>query len=376
MTTAVVKGDTKIMPPFIILALPRSRTTWLSRFLTYGDWACWHEQARYVRSPSDVATWFAQDHTGTVETAVSRWWKLIRLLRPDVRIVLVRRPVDEVVESLMRLDLGEVGRFDRDRLMLGMTKLDHSLDRITKIISPLSVRYQDLECENSCAAVFEHCLGIPHDPAWWRSLSGVNVQTDMRALMRYARTFDAQMNGAARVCTSYFRNANRLRARNILRQDDDGVVIQEEPLAMFWSDGQELFREHCKIVGEPEDQFLRKNLPLINHLEAMRSWQFVTARQDGKMLGYLASIVVPSIEREGLITATQNLLFVSPSAGKANLSLRLQRASIAALEKRGIGEIHMRAGIRGSGDRLGILYRRLGAKPFGELYKLVLERGN
>ncbi len=30
------------MRPFVVFGLPRSRTAWLSRFLTYGDWVCGH----------------------------------------------------------------------------------------------------------------------------------------------------------------------------------------------------------------------------------------------------------------------------------------------------------------------------------------------
>jgi hypothetical protein len=30
----------------------------------------------------------------------------------------------------------------------------------------------------------------------------------------------------------------------------------------------------------------------------------------------------------------------------------------------------MRAGVVGAGPRMGALYRRLGAEPFGELYKM------
>jgi hypothetical protein len=52
--------------------------------------------------------------------------------------------------------------------------------------------------------------------------------------------------------------------------------------------------------------------------------------------------------------------------------MKLQRASLAALRERGVDEVVMRAGHRGSGPRLGTIYRRLGAEEFGNLYRLEL----
>jgi hypothetical protein len=37
-----------MMAPYLIFALPRSRTAWLAHFLTYRDWTCLHEHAIQV----------------------------------------------------------------------------------------------------------------------------------------------------------------------------------------------------------------------------------------------------------------------------------------------------------------------------------------
>ena len=70
-------------PPFVVYALPRSRTFWLSRFLCYAEWNCGHDEIRHARSLDDVRAWFSQSYTGTVETAAAPWWRLIQRLRPD-----------------------------------------------------------------------------------------------------------------------------------------------------------------------------------------------------------------------------------------------------------------------------------------------------
>ena len=50
--------------------------------------------------------------------------------------------------------------------------------------------------------------------------------------------------------------------------------------------------------------------------------------------------------------------------------MRLLMRANDALRERGVQQIWMRAGVAGSGPRMGAVYRRLGAQPWGELYKL------
>ena len=47
-------------PPFVVLSLPRSRSYWLSRYLSYGGWHCGHEEIRHARTLSDVRAWLAR----------------------------------------------------------------------------------------------------------------------------------------------------------------------------------------------------------------------------------------------------------------------------------------------------------------------------
>ncbi len=173
------------MTHFVIYALPRSRTHWLSHFLTYGDHKCYHEAAMFMRGVDDLRAWLAQDSTGACETAAAPAWRLIHHYRPDIRAVVVRRPVDEVVASLLRLDLAGVGAYDAATLAKGIAYLDRCLDQIESQPGALAVRFADLATEKTCARIFEHCLPYAHDPSWWRFLSELNLQTNTRALLRY-----------------------------------------------------------------------------------------------------------------------------------------------------------------------------------------------
>ncbi len=172
--------------PFVIFALPRSRTAWLARFLTYGETVCGHDELRHMRTLGDVEAWFTQPNIGMAETAGAPWWRLLGHYAPTARVVVVRRHLDEVHDSLMRID---GVRFDPDAILKILVRLDRKLDQIEARLSVLSVRFDDLQNEDICAAIFEHCLPYRHDHEHWARLDQTNVQADLRAMMRYMEAY-------------------------------------------------------------------------------------------------------------------------------------------------------------------------------------------
>lgn len=359
--------------PFIIYALPRSRTYWLSRFLTYGDYQCGHDQSRYARCLDDVKSWFGMDFTGTVETLAAPWWRLVQHYRPDIKTVVIRRPVEECVESWLALDLDGVCEQRRDVIEKTFRRLDHKLDQVEqRVPGALSVRYDDLNDEATCARVFERCLSYKHDHEWWSLMAANNLQCDVRGLTRYVAANQRQISVTGGVCRQKCLALLGAKGWRWSGETSDGVTIQEESLDALWRDGKRLMGEHCLAVGDPEDNYLRKNWPLMRKLSSAESFLVVTARMNGRMIGYLATVLGPSLEEEDLKVGVQTVFFASQDAAGLNLGPRMQYFAIEAARKKGAEEIMMRAGVRGSGPRMGALYRRLGAEPFGEWYKLDL----
>lgn len=358
--------------PFIIYALPRSRTFWLSQFLTYADYECAHEQMRFLRGADDARSWLRQDYVGAVETAAARWWKLVQLWRPDIRTVIVRRPVDEVVDSLLRLDMRGVCTFDRAALTRQMRRLDRWLDRIEDgVPGAMVVRYADLRDEQVCGAVFEHCLPYDHDHGWWADLAARNLQASMPALIRYCLANRRQIDRAA---SGVLRQMRTLLDRTWMENATPslaGVTIQEEPFAAVWRDGQALFAEHAAEVGPRDGITLDFNVPLVEALEQRGATLTLTARVAGEMVGYIGVIIGPTLENASMLIATSSAFFVSKRF--RGIGPRMQRELVTRLRARGVGEVQLRAGVRGSGPKLEGLYRRMGAEPFGQLFNLSLK---
>jgi hypothetical protein len=356
------------MPPFIVLALPRSRTAWLAKYLNYGDWTCGHEEIRHLRSMDDARSWLSQDCVGAAETSGAAWWRLLLKYRPDARVLVVRRPVDECLESLMRLDLRGIGIFDRDQVLKSLKSLDANLNQVERRFqNVLSVRYDDLALEETCARVFEFCLPYRHDPDWFNLFSPLKIECNMPALLRHMRAFAPQM--LALGATARREMLTDIMARRPL--DIGGMTIQAEPFETFFRDGKELFAAHLVDVGEAPGNFSRKNLALMRKLEISGNLQVVTARSNGRMFGYLMTVISPSLESPDITTAIHTTFYASPDA--PGLGLKLQRAALGYLRGRGVDEVFYRSGPRGSGPRMGALYRRLGAVDDGQMFRLSLK---
>ncbi len=352
------------MPPFLILGLPRSRTAWLSRFLTYGEWVCGHEELRHMRSLDDIEAWFSQPCIGTAETAAAPWWRMLDRFAPGARVVTVRRPVAEVIDSVLRIP-GLA--FDRGVLEATMAKLDRKLDQIeARVPGVLSVRFADLASEATCTRVFEHCLPYAHDHAHWAALDAQNVQIDMHAMMRYFRAYSAPLNRLAAIAKH--RSLSTMAVREPVAPD--GVTMQAETIQEWERDAQALFREHCVTVGEAPDEWERKNIPLMHKLYEMGAIQIMTARCNGRMFGYLMTLISPSLVSENLKSATHTTFFADPSF--PGLGLKLQRAALRALNEKGVDEVFMEAGQRGSGPRITSMFKRLGAQDHGHIFRLQL----
>lgn len=172
--------------PFIVYGLPRSRTAWLAAFLTYRDWRCGHEEAVNMRSMADVRGFFAQPRTGAVETGAAQGWWLIRHHVPNIRMAVIRRPVAQVVESMMAVDVAGVATYDEEKLWRIMRYGERMLAQISAQPGVLTVEFDELAEVQGCAALFEHCLPYPFDAAWWHDMRDQDIQVDVKAfLLRY-----------------------------------------------------------------------------------------------------------------------------------------------------------------------------------------------
>jgi hypothetical protein len=351
--------------PFIVLALPRSRTKWLASFLSYGSWHCGHDELQHCRSLEDCRAWYRQPCVGTVETACAPFWRLIAREWPDMRIATIRRPVNAVLASVVRVVPG----IDRAAVSAALLAADRKLDQIeARMPGVLRVDYADLASERTCVQLFEFCLPYDHDPVWWAWRHAERISGDLAAQVRYCRAYLPQLEKLARAAK------HRILAdmEPIERPETwEGFTFQDEQFDRWYADAVPLFREHMAVTGQDIEDWKLKNTPLLRRLDAVGALQVMTARSNGRLFGYLMTMIGPSLDAQDVMEAHHLPFFARPDV--PGLGMKLQRAAHDALRRKGVSTVIGRAGTRGSGPRLGTIYRRLGFEDAGHLYRLELK---
>jgi hypothetical protein len=149
------------MIEFMIVALPRSGTTWAANWLTTGALHCIHDPLRLAH----YADWDAElscggKRTGLACTGAWNWPEWLNA--HPARKVILHRPLDEVTASLARIGL------PGDAPLKGAPKLDE--------IEGLHVQWTDLFDAAGAAAIWAHLTGLPFDGLRHAALREMNVQ--------------------------------------------------------------------------------------------------------------------------------------------------------------------------------------------------------
>ena len=164
--------------PFVILALPRSRTAWLAHWLHGEAHPVGHDTLIECASVNDFLRGFEKGLRGSVETAAVEGWRRLRAELPTVRIVTVRRPLGEVRTSLAAFGL----EADAE-----LAKRDAALDEVEQAGAE-RIDFADLRQRGCRKWLWQHVLPeVPFDPARSDAFEGVNIQVDMPARVEQLR---------------------------------------------------------------------------------------------------------------------------------------------------------------------------------------------
>jgi hypothetical protein len=164
------------MAPFVVFSLPRSRSTWLSVFLSSPDAPCGHDIGPTLDYPFQFAERLRSDLIGTCETGAAFAWRRIRAMLPDARFAVIRRDPLAVTRSLERF-----GIYGMEEEM--WARAGH-LEEIACEPDVLSVGFDELRRPEPCADLYRHLLGREMPHAWWAALDPVKIEVDMPRQLR------------------------------------------------------------------------------------------------------------------------------------------------------------------------------------------------
>lgn len=134
---------------FFVLSMPRSRSFWLSKFLTTDKCRCEHDASIEYHSIQDM---LEGDYDGMCDTALALRWRELR----GYKVVVIIREYGACLESLE-----EMGLCDTPALR----KIGACIEDAAKSFP--HIRYDDLSDESVCRWLFEYLTEEKFDRERW-----------------------------------------------------------------------------------------------------------------------------------------------------------------------------------------------------------------
>lgn len=334
-------------PPFIIYAMPRSRTAWLSTWLSYGPWRCTHDAVAGCDTFADVEALLRRPYSGICETGFNFAARAMFRLVQEARVVVVRRDPAAVECSLARLGWKLPAEWYEEQ--------GRMLDRAAALPGALTVDFDDLGREETAAAIFTHCLGLPFDRAWWEQHERQNIQADFAACLTLGqnrRPYYAAMAAEAAAVAA------------------EMPAVQNESWDQFFADAKPLFAEHYAEAGPVERLGYDPDFAIAAKASRLGMLQITTARTAaGRLVGYLLCQVENHVEDRRVLRGIQIPFFIR-RAYRGPLALKMHRFMRASLAARGVKLLTVRSGVRAAGLRQDALFKYLRARPDGHMFTM------
>jgi hypothetical protein len=122
----------------------------------------------FARAYKEEGMWGSVEQTGMIG------WQVIRKELPNLKTVVLRRPLQEVYQSLANLGV--------NANLTGLAELNATLDVIATQPGVHSINTSDLDAPVMGKWLFEYLLEQEFDFDWWYQVSQVNIQVNIENL--------------------------------------------------------------------------------------------------------------------------------------------------------------------------------------------------
>lgn len=116
------------------------------------------------------------------------------------------------------------------------------------------------------------------------------------------------------------------------------TVIAQESFMEIYPELLPLFEGHWRELGPYKDKMpLAPNVDLYSYLEAQNQLLTLTARQDGRLVGYIICAVRTGLHYSTTLQAITDIPYVAPSVRGRGVGVRLFLAAQEELKARKVG---------------------------------------
>lgn len=159
---------------YFIFGLPRSRTTWLTAFLSSVIVPCYHEKSIEFSSLEKLKDFMVANHCGMCDTALAVHWRWLRVHVPYAKILVVQRPYQECLNAL-----SNIGMPGESKLMQGVRDSIEDIKIETDI--PV-VSYDTLNQERVVRNICNY-LEVPFSASRFTEFSEMMIQPNNTLLL-------------------------------------------------------------------------------------------------------------------------------------------------------------------------------------------------
>lgn len=142
------------------------------------------------------------------------------------------------------------------------------------------------------------------------------------------------------------------------------VQIEFEKVADVWQELEELAR--LEQIEVEEERPFRPDWKSMATLNSNGIFQVLTARVDGRMVGYFTWLLDFDMESRGTLIVNQSAWFVEK--GHPIVAVRMFDRALSEFKRIGVEYAYLHHTIKGRGAALGRLFERRGAKLLGYNY--------
>ncbi len=149
--------------------------------------------------------------------------------------------------------------------------------------------------------------------------------------------------------------------------------FQAETFRSFMGELPPLLYQHWLEVALDRDKIkLEPNFEAYLAIDDAGCLASQTMRDDGALVGYFISIVVPHLHYKSSLTASTDVYFIDPAHRRGLVSYRFLRFVMRDLKRRGVQKHYTMRKLH-LDPRIGDLWERLGYKPVELWYTKILE---
>lgn len=149
------------------------------------------------------------------------------------------------------------------------------------------------------------------------------------------------------------------------------ITYQAERWDQYFPDAEKLWPLHWAEIALDQDSIkLDVDTDAYRELDQKKLLLIVTARDDGKLIGYHKSFIKPHIHYRTSVTAYVDIFYIHPDYRKGMTAVKMFRAVEVEMRKIGVQKIYTGAKVHFD---LSPLFKRLGYRHIENVYSKLLE---